>query len=354
MEWTVRQSNNFTIEKKNADFNQIRHFRVEHEVTIEPQKDLNTGSWKVSSSETVGDFTAVGFFFAREIFNKTKVPIGLLHSSWGGSQIESWISKEGMLTSSELKDYAQNLPKTWDEVDTYHDKKTRIQLLGSDITPSVEDEKKYFSGNFDISKWLTNSPMGQWDWKGIWAFRGNGYMARMVDIPANMIDVQTTLGLAENDSKNEIYINGELIFKGILKGVRKIIVPAGTWKLGQNQIMIKFGSMLDPSWYGLGLNGSSNDVYVGSGDEKINIADNWKLMPSFADKHEYVHSSNNAGTTIYNGMIAPLIPYALKGALWYQGESNAGRAYQYRKTFPLMIQDWRQKWGIISHFISSN
>ena len=68
-------------------------------------------------------------------------------------------------------------------------------------------------------------------------------------------------------------------------------------------------------------------------------------MPSFAQKHDYMHSSNNVGTTIYNAMIAPLVPFGIRGALWYQGETNAGRAYQYRKTFPLMIEDWRKKWG---------
>ncbi len=68
-------------------------------------------------------------------------------------------------------------------------------------------------------------------------------------------------------------------------------------------------------------------------------------MPSFAEPHTYAHSSNNVGTAIYNGMIAPLVPFAMRGVLWYQGESNAGRSYQYRKTFPLMINDWRKKWG---------
>ena len=345
MEWTVGQSNNFANEKKNADFSEIRHFRVDHEVTIAPKTDLQSGHWKICSAETVGEFTGVGYFFAREVYQKMKVPIGLLHSSWGGSQIESWISKEAMMASPELKEYAQILPKSWEEADAYHDKKMRRQILGADITPSVSDEKNYLLGDYDISKWLVSDPMGQWDWKGVWAFRGNGYMARVVDIPLSMTEVQTTLALAENDSYNEIYINGKLVSAGIIKGVRKIIVPAKFWTQGENQLMIKFGNMIDPAWYGLGLNGSPNDLYVSAGNERISIADNWKLMPSFADKHEYVHSSNNAGTTIYNGMIAPLLPYAIKGALWYQGESNAGRAYQYRKTFPLMIQDWRQKWG---------
>ena len=68
-------------------------------------------------------------------------------------------------------------------------------------------------------------------------------------------------------------------------------------------------------------------------------------MPSFAEKHEYAHLMNNVGTSIYNAMIVPLIPFAIRGSLWYQGESNAGRAYQYRQSFPLMINDWRKLWN---------
>ncbi len=82
------------------------------------------------------------------------------------------------------------------------------------------------------------------------------------------------------------------------------------------------------------------------GAQKINLANDWKLMPSFAEKHEYAHLMNNVGTTIYNAMIVPLIPFGIRGALWYQGESNAGRSYQYRQAFPLMINDWRKAWSL--------
>ena len=85
MEWSVKQADNYLKEKKNANFSQIRHFYVEHEVTMTPEIDLKSGEWKVASEETVGDFTAVGFFFAREIYQKLNIPVGLLHSSWGGS-----------------------------------------------------------------------------------------------------------------------------------------------------------------------------------------------------------------------------------------------------------------------------
>lgn len=346
MEWRVAQANNYIQEKQNADYPKIRHFFVDHEVMMTPQADLKSGEWKVCSSETVGNFTAVGFFFARELYQKLNIPVGLLHSSWGGSQIEGWISRESMLTDNELKSYAQGLPDNWTDADKIHDGKTRKNLLGSEsINPSIEDEKKYFEANYDFSKWLSaGNPLGQWDWKGVWMFRGNGYMARIIDMPEDMAAKETTLGLGIQDAQNQIYVNGKLVYEGTEKGVRKISIPANTWKAGNNQLMIKFGGMVNPSWYGLGLMGTENDLYLSAGTDKISLANGWKIMPSFADKHEYVHSSNNLGTTIYNSMIAPLVPFALRGALWYQGESNAGRAYQYRTSFPLMISDWRKQW----------
>jgi sialate O-acetylesterase len=346
MEWSVKQADNFKVEKKNANFPQIRHFFVEHEVTMTPETDLKTGAWKVCSEETVGDFTAVGFFFAREVYQKMNIPIGLLHSSWGGSQVEGWISKEGMASSEEFKNYTQNLPKNWEEADALQDKKLRKQLFGTDFMPTTEDEKKYVSAGYDFSKWhYTDSPLGQWDWKGIWAFRGTAFMARNIEIPVEMTSQLTTLGLGIQDAKNEIYINGKLVAEGVMKGVRKVTLPANTWQTGTNSLVIKFDKMIDPAWYGSGLMGTNEDLFVSADKQKINIAKDWKLMPSFAEKHEYAHSSNNVGTSIYNGMIAPLVPFAIRGALWYQGETNAGRAYQYRKSFPLMITDWRQKWN---------
>lgn len=346
MEWTVKQSDNFKAERKNADYPNIRHFYVQHNVEIDPQNDLTTGDWKLSSAETVGDFSAVGFFFARQIHQKLKIPVGLVHSSWGGSQIEGWISKEGMLSSDDLKEYGQNLPKNWAEADAQLEKRIKQITLGDEnVNPTLADEKKYLEPSYDFSKWVASDPMGQWDWKGIWAWRGNGFMARKVELPIEFVGQETTLGLAESYSHNEIYINGKQIFAGILKGRREIVVPRNTWKPGENRIIIKMNRTIEPDWFGLGLMGSADDVFVASKTEKIPLAqDNWSLMPSFAEKHEYAHSSNNVGTTIYNGMIAPIIPFAMRGVLWYQGETNAGRSLQYRQTFPLMIEDWRKKW----------
>ncbi len=347
MEWTVKQADNFAGEKKDADYPQIRQFYVEHVVEPAPQKDLKSGEWKMSSPETVGDFTAVGFFFARDVYKKLKVPIGLVHSSWGGSQVESWISKDGMLSSDELKSYAEKLPTDWAGFDALLERNVKRATIGNaDANPTLNDEKKYLAPDFDVSKWVTNNPIGQWDWKGIWSWRGNGFFARDVEIPANFVGQETVLGLAESNSYNEIYINGKQVFADTTKGKREIKLAQNTWKSGKNRLVVKMNKAIEPEWFGLGFQGSADDVFVKTGSEKIPLGDgNWKLMPSFAEPHTFAHSSNNAGTIIYNAMIAPLVPFAMRGVLWYQGETNAGRSYQYRKTFPLMINDWRKKWN---------
>ncbi|MCF0069082.1 sialate O-acetylesterase [Dyadobacter sp. CY261] len=347
MEWPVSAAKNYEEERKNADYPQIRHFRVDHVVELQPQQDLKAGEWKVANAETVGGFTAIGFFFAREIYKKLNVPIGILHSSWGGSQIEGWISKEAMLGNDELRSYAQNMPKTWEEADLVMDKKLKKQLFKkASYDPTWEDEKKYLSPDVDFTAWQkTADPIGQWDWKGLMGFRGKGYMAREVNFPADLVSKQTMLSLAENDGQIEVYINGKLVHEGTSKGPRKIDVPANTWKEGKNVLIVKTGNMVGASWFGPGMMGSASDLYIADGTRKIDLSKDWFLMPAFAEKHEYAHLMNNVGTTIYNAMIVPLLPFAVRGMLWYQGESNAGRAYQYRQSFPLMINDWRKLWN---------
>ncbi|XWW48271.1 sialate O-acetylesterase [Fibrella sp. USSR17] len=345
MEWTVKQTDHFAKEKKNANFPQIRHLRVDHELALTPQQDLKAGPWQLASAETVGDFTAIGFFFARELTQKlNNIPIGLVHSSWGGSQVEGWISKESMLSNDELRGYAQTMPTTWQAADSLIDVKLRKNLqVTANLTAT--DEAKYLDPGYTFAGWRKSDAIGQWEWKDMRGFMGQGYMAKIVTLPDEMATEQTTLALAENDSPTQVYINGKLVADGTVQGVRKISVPAGTWKAGENKVVIKLGNMVNPNWYGVGLKGSAADLYVEDPLQRISLGGEWRLMPSFAGKHEYKRFMNNVGMSIYNAMIAPLEPMAMRGVLWYQGESNAGRSYQYRQSFPLLITDWRKKFG---------
>lgn len=348
MEWTVAQARYFAAEQNNADFPQIRHFHVQREVSLTPLKNLTTGHWQPCSPQTVGNFTAVGFFFARLLHQRLGVPVGIIHASWGGSHIEGWISRESLQNSPLFSKTMQHFPKNWAEADEQLDKKLVNQLFKhqTNFYPTIDDEKKYLNPQFDASDWVTSSPLGQWDWKGFWAFRGKAFLSKKIYIPKLMTAENTVLGLGENDSFNEIYLNGKMIFSGVLKGKRQLKLPPNTWQVGENQLVIKFGEVQSPNWFGVGIMGEARDMYVSCTKyPPLSIGGNdWKLMVSFAEKHHYAHLCNNVFSSIFNGMIAPLRGFSMRGFLWYQGESNVVRASEYREAFALLINDWREKW----------
>jgi sialate O-acetylesterase len=349
MEWKVNGAKEAWKEKSSANYPSIRHFQVEKGLAFEPQNDLPSGNWEVCTPESVGNFTAVGYFFAREVFEKTKVPVGLIHSSWGGSQVEGWISREGYEKSLELQACLKNMPKNWKEADSVSDRKLKVQLFGTpDPKITKEKEENYRSPGTDYSKWWNGSAPGAWDWQGIWAFRGQGYAMCIVNVPKEIIAQETFIGLGVNDSFMKVYINGTEAWGGDQPGKHIFAVPPLTWKAGRNILLLKFGPVKNPEGFGMGLAGSPDDLYVKSKDLAVTIPLSgpiWKLMPSFAEYHTYAHLMNNVGITLYNAMIHPLTRYAIRGVLWYQGEANTGRAYQYRTTFPELISDWRSKWG---------
>lgn len=345
MEWRLNQAHNYAEEKAKSNIPMIREFYVDHEVALQPKLKLDKGEWKICSPETSGSFSAVGYFFAKEIQQKLNVAVGLIHSSWGGSQLEGWLSKQGMQQSPDLSWYANILPQTWEGADSLQDLKLRKQLFGTAAQPTQAMELAYTQPGYDFSKWQNSGYIiGQWDWKGLWGFRGSGYMARTIRVSGEMAKGETALGLGKQDNLNQIYLNGKLVYEGIKGGTRTWVFPPNTFLAGENQLVIKFKPMINPSWFGPGVDGSPEDFYLKGGNENISLVNDWKLMPSFAVPHSYNHGCNNVGTSIYNAMIAPLVPYAMQGVLWYQGETNAGRSFQYRQALPLLIHDWRRAW----------
>ncbi|GAB2764218.1 sialate O-acetylesterase [Rhabdobacter roseus] len=347
MEWRVKQADRAATEIAAAHYPSIRHFEVAHELAFEPQADLPSGNWKVCAPGTVGDFSAVGYFFARELSQKLGVPVGLVHSSWGGSQIEGWISEKAMQASEVLGYYPATMARNWDEDAQRQEKKLIKQAYGSaDFAIESVDESKYLTPGYDYTKWLKVNPRGQWDWQGIGGFRGQAFLQRTVDVPAEMTRTETTLHFGRNNSNLTFYINGKKVLDGTTNDPIALKLPAGTWQEGPNSILIKLGQMRDPQWFGMGFLGTPADFALSTSTAKVPLTnERWNMIPSWKYPRTYAHFMNNVGTTLYNAMIAPLIPYTIQGALWYQGESNAGRAYQYRQAFPLMINSWRQNWG---------
>jgi sialate O-acetylesterase len=348
MEWRVKNADSAKIEMARANYPTIRHFEVAHELAFEPQKDLNSGDWKIASPATVGDFSAVGYFFARDIVQELGVPVGLIHSSWGGSQVEGWISEKAMSQSDVLSYYPKTMARSWDEDGQKQEKKLIDQTYGSaDFDLKSVDESRYLTPGYDFSSWkIKVNPQGQWMWQGVGGFRGDAYIQRTVQVPADLASAETTLNFGRNTSDLIFYVNGKKVFEGTPKEAIELKLPAGTWKPGENALLIKLGPNRDPAWFGMGFMGTPADFSVKGSGQSIPLADTrWNMVPSWKSPRTYEHFMNNVGTTIYNAMIAPLVPYTIAGGLWYQGESNAGRAYQYRKSFPLLIESWRKDWG---------
>lgn len=212
MEWKLAQAANAATEVPQANYPRIRMFTVPKNVSANPVSEA-AGKWEVCTPATAPGYSAVGYFFARDLFKARSVPVGMIHSSWGGTPAEAWTSYAGLTTKPTLKFYTEALRKS---VDGYF--------------KSLESVRK------------TIDP----------------FLAKYPEIPST------------------------------------------------------------PPW--------PNDFPT-----------NLPVNP---------FSSQNTPTVLYNGMIAPLIPYAIRGVIWYQGESNASQAKLYQTLFPAMIADWREKWGL--------
>jgi len=347
MDWTLKDAFKFREERALEPLPNVRQFYVPREVSLKPNSELSEGQWEIAHPDKLGDFTAVGYFFAKALWQKLHVTIGLVNASWGGSQIEGWISQDAMMGSNQFSNYAKRYPSNWEMADTMlleQLKKSFSQKTGKLPSTALADILTTDSTQFQ--SWLKYAPPSQWDWQGIWAFRGAGFMQRVIDVNAVEQSKASTLSLGENDGAFELYLNGQLFKKGAWRADRLIPIPAGTWKAGKNILLLHQAVQKEPAWFGNGFYGEGSKLYLKFDAEPITLAgEGWRMMPDFNLPWHYVHSQNNAGSVIYNGMIHPLIPYAIKGVLWYQGESNAGRAFQYRSSFPLLISSWRKQWN---------
>lgn len=346
MEFNMRDAFHYNTAAASVKQNDIRQFIVPSEVSLQPKDSIAGGEWVLANSETLGNYTAVGYSFAKELASQLHVTVGLIKDAWGGSQIEGWISKDAMKESEELKQYASTFPENWDQADAQLLKNLQKklstknnQLPNTNLNYLLSNDSTAFDG------WLPYAPPSQWDWQGIWAFRGAGFFERTLTVDPIDVSKSSTLSLGDNDGAFQLYINGKLIKEGQGKNSRLFQIPANTWKQGRNILLIHQDMQVDPSWFGNGFSGEASTLFLKFDGYSQSLSGNgWKMVPDFKSSWNYIHAQNNAGAIIYNAMIHPIIPYAIQGVLWYQGESNAERAYQYRKSFPLLIESWRKEW----------
>lgn len=345
MQFRVNQAINAKSEIHRANNPQIRQVVIPNKLSFHPEEFIDSTQWIVSTPATTGEFTAVGYFFARDIYARLHVPVGLIYDNWGGSQVESWISRDAMLGSDELRDYAHQMSNNWDITNERVEKIFRdtLKIHNGGSMPNTNLET-ILKTNYSYTGWMPSSAPGGWDWIGLPGYRGEGFMEREIWLDSIQSAQPTVISLGENDIRFRWFVNGSPLNKTTEKNYR-VTVPPNTWKTGKNILLLEIDSQKVPDGMDMGLRGYNDLFYLDLDGEKISLADgHWKMIPVLDRPHYQFRWMNSEGAIIYNAMLHPVIPLGIRGVLWYQGEANVGRAYEYRKTFPLMIESWRKEW----------
>jgi sialate O-acetylesterase len=322
-------------------------FTVPKELSAKPQKDITGGTWQEAVGNNIKDFSAVAYFFAKELHQYYKVPIGIINTSWGGTIAETWMSAGAAKQIPDFKAVVEELEKTPDAIEkakreAEEARKRFDEMLNAKETGLVE---KWWQNDLNTSDWKEMKLPTLWENAGLPNLDGVVWFRKEVEIPEKYLGKDLLLSLGPIDDSDETYFNGEKIGQTMQKyaEARVYKIPADKLRNGKNILTIR---VIDTGGGG-GIYGKPEEMFIGLGTERIaNLAGNWKYKVSVG---ENISPPQNFGpnirpTLLYNAMIHPLVPYAIRGAIWYQGESNAGRAYQYRTVFPALIQDWRNQW----------
>jgi len=361
MQMTVSESQDAPREIAAANSPGIRVWTTPRVAAMAPRERVE-GRWQVCAPGTVRGFTAAGYFFARELHRELGVAIGIIDSSWGGTVAEAWTSREGLLAEPALRGYTDRLDRFLGP-DGQGEREAFEKLLADwharvpvDAGNAGERDGWHLPGA-DETGWRTMKLPSLWQSAGH-AINGVFWFRRAVEIPAAWAGRDLEVHVGACDKRDYTYFDGLLL--GSLgmeespdawQTPRVYRLPGAAVAAGRHVVAVRVFSEL----YGGGMTGPAEEMWVapvGAGPgERLPLGGAWRYRieqdfgctppPPLA----YGSENPNTPTGLYNGMIAPLVPYALKGFIWYQGESNAARATEYRLLFPNMIRDWRRIFG---------
>ncbi len=349
MEWSLSLTRNAEEAISSASFPDMRLFQCPHNVQFAPVDDVTGNAWQVCTPETAAKFSAVGYYFGRYIHNDLNVPIGLLWTAWGGTVAETWISEESI---RQFGDFNSNLQamKEFDPDKVVAKRKAQIDSMmktfSTDEKGLVGDKAIWADPDIDITRWKSMDLPVLWESAGLYGVDGMVWFRKEFELPADAALEGFTLYLGPIDDSDLTWINGKKVGETINRYNEDRIyqVPPEILKPGKNVIAVR----VEDTGGGGGIWGKPEQMKIVSESFNLSLAGPWKLRFSSSDIKVDMSSfvgPNSFPTLLYNGMIHPFLNYPVKGAIWYQGESNAGRAYQYRTLLPLLINDWRKNWN---------
>jgi sialate O-acetylesterase len=348
MEWSVQNADNAEDEIAAADYPEIRLFTVPKNIQFMPAEDVPSGEWQVCSPETVPGFSAVGYFFGREIYLETGVPVGLISSNWGGTNVETWTSREMAQTDPVMREAVatiENISPQELQEQIRKERNAFIASLGGLEEGIINGEPVWAGPALDLSAWKEMEVPGVWEDAGLGGLDGVVWYRRTMTLTPEQAAQDALLRLGPIDDSDRTWVNG--IEVGTTMNAyateREYKVPAAILVPGENTLVVRIEDYRGNG----GFWGSPDAMLLQNPAGNITLAGTWKYRISAADLsvNTAINISPNAKPTLlFNGMIHPLLNFEVLGAIWYQGESNAAQAYRYRKLFPNLVRDWRNQW----------
>ena len=349
MELAMRSSRSIYGEEiANAENKFIRQFKVRPKYTFQGGlPDVASGSWQSANPETVLRFSAVAYFFAKDLYDRYKVPIGLINATLGGSRAESWMSEDAL----------KQFPNHFEEYQKYKDSTFIANIESEDRkriaawnTRARENDEGYAdpqgswcNPDFKATNWDEMEIPGHWANGKLGVLNGVVWIRKEVEISSSMTGIEGKLHLGNIVDADSTFINGAFVgATGNMYVPRDYKIPATLLKPGKNTIVVR---IVNNTGKGGFVAGKAYRIIVGL--DTINLSGGWKYKLG-------VKMEPLVGPTfimwkpggLFNGMISPLTPYTIKGVIWYQGESNVSRAVEHRTLFPALLKNWRDKWQL--------
>ncbi|MBX3240905.1 MAG: sialate O-acetylesterase [Chitinophagaceae bacterium] len=344
MEHSMRLHNIiYAREIEAAGYAEIRQFKVPNTTSLTgPQEELPGGYWKSADADNVNDFSVVAYFFARSLYEKYKVPVGLINATWGGSPIEAWMNEESLQPFPEI---FNRLKKNRDTAYVNETNRRAVRDMGAtEVTADRGMTEKWYETLYQPKGWRPIAVPGYWEDQGVRNLDGVVWYRREIDIPASSVNSPAKLFLGRIVDADVVYINGERVGGfGYMYPQRRYPLREGLLQAGRNLVVVRVTNN-----NGKGGFVPDKPYYLVAGNDTIDLTGYWSYKvgqvysgqrgPSGAITIQY------QPTALYNAMLAPLRNYNLRGFLWYQGESNTGNPDEYAKLQPAMIAEWQKQW----------
>ncbi|WP_434981311.1 sialate O-acetylesterase [Daejeonia sp. YH14] len=334
----------YQSEIKNADNTQIRFFTVPQQYNFKaPQQNLKGGKWEITTPQSITNFSAVAYFFAKKLQEDNHIPVGIIHSSLGGSPVQAWMDTESLKKYPEYIEEA----KKWQNDELIRKTETTERDLSGAWYAELDQrdiglQQHWENPDLNDAEWTNMNVPGSWqDKEGV--FEGSVWFRKEIRLPEGSAGAAAFLNLGRIKDADVVYINGKKIGNTTYEyPPRWYKIPSGILKEGKNIIAVRVingsgrGQFVPDKPYYLEING-----------KKYDLTGIWKYKTGAKMEHMAPGQTfiRWMPTGLYNAMINPLLNYKIKGTIWYQGESNTGKPQEYQDLLTTMILDWRNKWN---------